>query len=107
MWKLTLVMISFAGLGEDGAGAVDGVGESAGVGAVLGVVLTAGVEGVTSGELVGCWLVSWVHADAIRTSPASIAGTTPPFPIPLTTCCGAKCMGRRRTSSADNPRTRG
>ena len=76
-------MINLAGLGEGiGAGAVDGVGESAGVGDVLGVVLTAGAEGVASGEFVGCWLVSWVQADKIRTRLAIVARTTPLLSIP-------------------------
>jgi hypothetical protein len=76
MWKGTVLMISFAGLGEGsaGEGEVSGVGESAGVGAVLGVVIT---DGVASGELVASWL-GWVHAARMRTTPAiSVAGTTP------------------------------
>jgi hypothetical protein len=51
MWKGTLLMISFAGLGDAAAGGeVAGGGESEGVGAVLGVVTAT--DGVASGELV-------------------------------------------------------
>ena len=48
-------MINFDGLaGGFGEGEVLGVDVSVGVGAVLGVGLTADVDGVTSGEVVGC-----------------------------------------------------
>ena len=48
-------MISFAGLGDafaDGEAAGGAVSE--GVGETVGVKPTAGVDGVASGELVGC-----------------------------------------------------
>ena len=95
MWKFTLVMINFAGLGEGlGDAAVAGVGESAGVGAVLGVVLTAGVDGVASGEFAVCgWLKDTLQPANTKTSPAAnVAGTTPLMPGPSRTFCGAKCM---------------
>jgi hypothetical protein len=81
MWKGTLVMISFAGLGEaTGGGEVSGGGESAGVGAVLGVVLAA-VEGLASGDAV-CWPLIWVQAAKTRITPATkAAGTTPLLPV--------------------------
>jgi hypothetical protein len=80
MWKVTLVMINFAGLGEGAAGeAVDGVGVSVGVGAVLGVVLTAGVEGVASGEFAACcWLnVQPLNAKTTATTDAEIPPLMP------------------------------
>jgi hypothetical protein len=57
VWKGTVVMISFGGLGDAfGVGDVAGVGVFAGVGEVLGVGLASSVEGVVAGEFV-CWLV--------------------------------------------------
>jgi hypothetical protein len=81
MWKVTLVMINFAGLG-DGAAACGGV--STGVGAVLGVGPAAAFEGVLSGEFVGCWPVGcWVQAASTNTIPAaSAAGITPLLSLP-------------------------
>ena len=77
MWNGTLLMISFAGLGDGagaGVGAAVGVGDSAGVGAVLGVVAGVG-DRLTSGEFVACWF-GWVHADKAKTTPATIATRT-------------------------------
>ncbi|MEA2643719.1 MAG: hypothetical protein QOG08_745 [Chloroflexota bacterium] len=77
MWKGTVLMISFAGLGETAAiGEGAGDGESDGVGSVLGVVATVGVA---SGELVAIWF-GWVHPAKAKTNPAThAAGTTPLF----------------------------
>jgi hypothetical protein len=75
MWKGTVLMISFAGLGDAAAvGDVAGDGDSDGVGSVLGVVAT---DGVTSGEFVAVWF-GWVHPARTKTNPAAhAAGTTP------------------------------
>jgi hypothetical protein len=75
MWNGTVLMISFAGLGDAAAGAeVAGGGESDGVGSVLGVLATVGV---TSGEFVAVWF-GWVHPANSKTNPAThAAGTTP------------------------------
>jgi hypothetical protein len=74
MWKGTVLMISFAGLGDAAAGGeVAGGGESDGVGAGLGVVATVGV---TSGEFVAVWF-GWVQPARSKTKPAThAAGTT-------------------------------
>jgi hypothetical protein len=73
-WNGRVLMISFAGFGEAGAGDESGDGDSAGVGGVLGVVAA---EGVTSGDVVACWL-GWVQPARIKTNPAThAAGTTP------------------------------
>jgi hypothetical protein len=75
MWKGTVLMISFAGLGEAAAvGEVAGDGESDGVGWELGVVTA---DGVTSGEFVAVWFC-WVQPARTKTNPAThAAGTTP------------------------------
>jgi hypothetical protein len=75
MWKGTLLMINFAGLGDAaGSGEVSGVGDSVGVGAVLGVVVT---EGVASGEAGAC-AFGWVQPAKTKTNPAThAAGITP------------------------------
>jgi hypothetical protein len=53
MWKGTLLMISFAGLGDG----VVPTGVEVGVGSTVGVGLATGVgEGLTSGEFVAIWL---------------------------------------------------
>jgi hypothetical protein len=77
MWKFTLVMISFAGIGEGlDDGLVVGVGDSAGGGAALGVVAT---DDVASGEVVASWL-GWVQPAMIKIKPAThAAGATPLF----------------------------
>jgi hypothetical protein len=77
MWNGTLVMISFAGLGEAfGGGDVAGVGVSAGVGDGVGVGLASSVEGVAAGEFV-CWLVGWVQAANANRPTTRAVGTTP------------------------------
>jgi hypothetical protein len=49
-------MIRLAGLGDDAA---EGEDSGVGRGSVLGVGLAAAaVDGVTSGEVVGCWLMA-------------------------------------------------
>jgi hypothetical protein len=75
MWKGTVLMISFVGLGEAAAvGEVTGDGESDGVASALGVLATVGV---TSGEFVAVWL-GWVQPARTKTKPAThAAGTTP------------------------------
>jgi hypothetical protein len=75
MWKGTVLMISFAGLGEAAAvGEAAGDGESDGVGSELGVVAT---DGVTCGEFVAVWFVC-VQPVRTKTNPAThAAGTTP------------------------------
>jgi len=72
-------MINFAGLGEaTGVGDASGVGESAGIGAVLGVVVTAGMDGLASGDA-PCWLICCVQAVRTRTTPATKAAGTALF----------------------------
>jgi hypothetical protein len=74
MWKGTVLMISFAGLGDAAVGEVAGDGVSDGVGSVLGVVATVGVA---SGEFVAVWFVC-VQPVRTKTNPAThAAGTTP------------------------------
>jgi hypothetical protein len=83
MWKGTLVMISFAGLGEAfGEGDVSAGGEL--VGSELGVVITAEVEGLVSGEFVGCSLIACAQADRIRTRPPTRAARTTPLLFSMT-----------------------
>lgn len=84
-------MMSFAGLGDaPGGGEVAG-GDDSPVGDVLGVVLTAGINGLTagaeglaSGDLAACgWLKDTLHPANTKTSPtANVAGTTPLMPGP-------------------------
>jgi hypothetical protein len=69
-------MIRLAGLGDDAA---EGEDSGVGRGSVLGVGLAAAaVDGVTSGEVVGCWLMAWVQLDSTKTNPATkVTGTAP------------------------------
>ena len=83
-------MISFAGLGEAGVGAVAGDGDSAG-GAVLGV--TAGVgDGLTSGEFVACWFVCVQLANSNINPATKNAGTPPLFTLLSRTLSAANCI---------------
>jgi hypothetical protein len=77
MWNGTLVMISFAVLGEAaGDGEVSGVGKSVEVGEALAEGLAAAL-GEADGEL-EVWLKGWVQAASDRTKPTAIvAGTLP------------------------------
>jgi hypothetical protein len=58
-------------------------GDAAG-GVVLGGVLTAGVEGLASGELEACWL-GGVQATETRTSATIVAKNQPPPLVTRTT----------------------
>ena len=83
MWKVTLLMISFAGLGEAFAEgeATDG-GEAVGGGTVPGVVVTGEVEGLASGEFEPVWF-GWVQPANSNTNPATLAvGTKRPLNRP-------------------------
>ena len=71
-------MMSFAGMGDAfGDGDVAAGGEL--VGSVLGVVITAGVEGLDSGEFVGCSLIACAQADRISTIPPTSAALATPL----------------------------
>lgn len=72
MWKVTLLMISFAGLGEARGEGVTAAGDSEGVGSVLGDVLTAGTDGLASGELEAC---CWSAAHPVATNRAAKIAT--------------------------------
>jgi hypothetical protein len=81
MWKGTLVMMSFGGLGDaTGGGEVFGGVDSTGVvGAALGVTVTVAVEGLASGDWEANWL-GCVQPVNTKTSPATtVAGTPPPL----------------------------
>jgi hypothetical protein len=78
LWTGRLPTVSVDALGEATGGDAAG-------GVVLGVVLTAGVEGLASGEFEACWL-GGVQATEIRTRPATmVAKIQPPLLVTRTT----------------------